>query len=63
VHQTPVTHDSEVLEPQLFFLLEEYADIFVESKALSPHRSHDHQIILKEGTSPVNVRRYRYHTL
>jgi len=43
--------------------LKEYADIFAEPKTLPPHRSHDHKIILKEGTSPINVRPYRYPAL
>jgi len=43
--------------------LREYADIFSEPKSLPPHRSHDHKIILKEDTSPINVRPYRYPAL
>ena len=52
-----------VKEPQLAQLLQEYADIFKEPKSLPPHRSHDHRIVLKEGTSPINVRPYRYPAL
>jgi len=48
---------------QLSLLLQEYADIFAEPKAFPHHRNHDHQIILKEGTPPINVRPYGYHTL
>ena len=44
-------------------LLKEYADIFKEPKALPPHRSHDHRITLKDGTSPINVRPYKYPSL
>ena len=47
-------------EQRLEQLLQEYAGIFEEPKTLLPHRSHDHRIILKEGTSPINVRPYRY---
>jgi len=63
VHQTPINNESPVTEPKLSTLFEEYADIFAEPKALPPHGTCDHQIILKEGTSPVNVRPYRYPTL
>ena len=46
-------------EPQLSQLLKEYA----EPKSLPAPRSHDHKITLKEGTSPINVRPYRYSAL
>lgn len=55
--------DTEVTESQLSALLQEYADILAEPKSSPPHRVHDHQIILEEGTSPVNVRPYKYPTL
>ena len=41
-------------------LLEEFADIFEEPKALPPPREHDYRILLKPGSVPVNVRPYRY---
>ena len=47
---------TEVREPQLAQLLKEYVDMFEESKPLPPHRSHDHGIVLRKGTSPINVR-------
>lgn len=37
-------------------LLEQFEKIFVEPKGLPPHRSHDHQINLKQKTSPMSVR-------
>lgn len=41
-------------------LLQEYNDLFEEPQHLPPTRSHDHAIILKEGTDAINVRPYRY---
>jgi len=46
--------------PELQQLLHEYADIFKEPKTLPPHREYDHRIMLKPGSSPVNVRPYKY---
>jgi len=52
-----------VIEPQLAQLLQDYVDAFEEPNSLPPHNSHDFKIILKEGTSPINVRPYRYPSL
>ena len=41
-------------------LLEQYEHLFKEPTGLPPHRTHDHKIPLKEGTSAVNVRPYRH---
>ncbi|GJX33296.1 gypsy/ty3 retroelement polyprotein [Tanacetum coccineum] len=41
-------------------LLEEYANVFEEPKALPPHRSFDHQIPLKYRDVNVNIRPYMY---
>jgi len=42
-------------------LLESFSDLFQEPTALPPSRgSFDHKIPLKEGTSPINIRPYRY---
>ncbi|XP_074318692.1 uncharacterized protein LOC141655514 [Silene latifolia] len=46
---------SEVTE-----VLEEFQDVFAEPTTLPPHRTHDHQIHLIPGTTPINVRPYRY---
>ena len=42
-------------------LTEQFKDIFEEPKALPPFKeNHNHKIILKEGSDPVNQRPYRY---
>ncbi|RVW63028.1 Retrovirus-related Pol polyprotein from transposon 17.6 [Vitis vinifera] len=41
-------------------LIKAFEDIFQEPNQLPPAREIDHQITLKEGTEPVNVRPYRY---
>ena len=46
-------------ESRLSSLLLEFADIFEEPRSLPPHRIHDHKIMLKGGTSLINVRPYR----
>ncbi|XP_077228593.1 uncharacterized protein LOC143861575 [Tasmannia lanceolata] len=56
---TQLEEDISVHE-DLAKLLEDYDDIFQESKGLPPHRSHDHHIPLMSGAQPVNVRPYRY---
>ncbi|KAG8384085.1 hypothetical protein BUALT_Bualt04G0081300 [Buddleja alternifolia] len=45
---------------ELIELLEEFAGFFEELTFLPPHRDQDHQINLKEGTSPISIRPYRY---
>ncbi|XP_071905622.1 uncharacterized protein [Coffea arabica] len=55
---TSSTPDSEANE--LNEVLMEFEDVFKEPSELPPHRDHDHQILLKEETTPVNVRPYRY---
>ncbi|KAE8661535.1 hypothetical protein F3Y22_tig00113725pilonHSYRG00880 [Hibiscus syriacus] len=41
-------------------LLEEFKEVFVEPEGMSPSRKHDHAIVLKQGTQPVNLRPYRF---
>lgn len=53
----------QIIDPSISQLLDEFVDMFAESKALTPHWSHDYHIILKEGTPPVNVRPCRYPAL
>jgi hypothetical protein len=51
---------STVIHEDLQALITEFGMVFEEPKGLPPQRSHDHQILLKEGTKPVCVRPYRY---
>lgn len=41
-------------------ILQDFNDLFKAPTELPPSRDHDHRIILKEGTSPINIRPYRY---
>lgn len=41
-------------------LLRKYARVFQMPEGLPPKRSREHAITLHEGTSPINVRPYRY---
>lgn len=41
-------------------LLNGFRGVFEEPKGLPPVRSHDHQIVLEQGTQVVSVRPYRY---
>ena len=45
---------------QIEQLLLEFPGVFEEPSGMPPRRPQDHAIILKEGTSPINVRPYRY---
>lgn len=41
-------------------LLQSFQDLFEKPQQLPPSRTHDHGIVLKEGTDAINVRPYRY---
>ena len=41
-------------------LISKYQKLFNSPSSLPPHRANDHRIHLQPGTSPVNVRPYRY---
>ncbi|KAE8673195.1 hypothetical protein F3Y22_tig00111807pilonHSYRG00050 [Hibiscus syriacus] len=47
-------HDFRVLS------LGEFKEVFEEPKGMPPSRKHDHAIVLKQGTQPVNLRAYRF---
>lgn len=46
--------------PSIQRVIDEYMDVFAETTALPPRRELDHQIVLREGQSSINVRPYRY---
>ncbi|XP_042988692.1 uncharacterized protein LOC122316222 [Carya illinoinensis] len=50
---------AEVL-PEVEEVLQQFQTVFEEPIGLPPNRACDHQIVLKEGTTPVSVRPYRY---
>lgn len=59
-----ISHCSKVSQllndEALTALLADYKDVFAVPKNLPPCRPYDHQIILKEGTKPINLKPYRY---
>ena len=57
----PVREDGEKSKTlKVQQLLKGFETVFNEPHGLPPHRNHEHQIIIKDGVSPVNVRPYRY---
>lgn len=75
MHITPLSHDDVVGDfqhtsqvtkflshPRLQQILMEFEDVFQDPQGLPPPRYCDHQIPLKEGTSPIHQKPYRYHT-
>jgi hypothetical protein len=48
------------LDPLLQSELKKYEQLFEEPTSLPPHRSIDHQIILKPDSKPINLRPYRF---
>ncbi|WVZ14824.1 hypothetical protein V8G54_012390 [Vigna mungo] len=51
---------TEKQKQQMEDLLEQHDGVFTELEGLPPSRETVHQIHLKEGTGPINVRPYRY---
>ena len=56
----PSLNGNMPLSIEVSTLLEEYRDLFELPTRLPPIRDRDHAITLKEGTSPVFIRPYRY---
>ncbi|KAK8938405.1 hypothetical protein KSP39_PZI010909 [Platanthera zijinensis] len=52
--------DTQRAPDPIQFLLAQYEDVFQEPHTLPPSRFRDHQIQLKAGTDPTNIRPYRY---
>jgi hypothetical protein len=55
-----IAHASEVLQPAVQHLLNEFSDLFQEPTELSPSRAYDHEIPLVPRAQPVYIRPYRY---
>ena len=52
--------NSTPVPQELKELIEAFEDIFQAPSQLPPQRDIEHQITMKEGTEPINVRPYRY---
>jgi hypothetical protein len=50
---------STQLPDQIVKILQDYEDIFQKPAGLPPQRECDHRILLKEGSTPPNIRPYR----
>ena len=50
----------KVQEEELQQLLQQYQEVFQEPQGLPPKREIEHAIVLKPGTSLINVRPYKY---
>ena len=44
----------------LHAVLQEFKHVFDMPSGLPPKRTHDHAIVLKEGTDPISLLPYRY---
>ena len=58
--QSSASPTSQSVNLEIKHLLAEFEDFFQELTQLPPIREVDHHIILQEGTTPINVRPYRY---
>ncbi|GKD32957.1 hypothetical protein Tco_1248466, partial [Tanacetum coccineum] len=56
----PGSNGNAELQTDIRGLLEEFEDVFAIPNCLSPKRSLDHKIPLKEEVASVNIRPYRY---
>jgi hypothetical protein len=50
---------STQLPDQIVKILQDYEDIFQKPAGLPPQRECDHRILLKDGSTPPNIRPYR----
>ncbi|KAA0063451.1 ty3-gypsy retroelement transposase [Cucumis melo var. makuwa] len=63
---TPVNNDCRMtymeieIDSSLSTVLKQFEDVFEWPEKLPPRRKIEHQIHLKQGTDPINVRPYRY---
>jgi hypothetical protein len=57
--ETPNLDKHPPIPEEMSDLLHQFQDIFQAPTGLTPHRDCDHQIPLKEGAKPYNVRPYR----
>lgn len=55
------SESEEQLAPELQGVLDKFSSVFDDIKSLPPTRRQDHQIPLKHGSDPPNVRPYNYH--
>lgn len=52
--------EQTALQPAIQRLLDQYQGVFQTPQLLPPVRNREHAITLQEGSSPVNIRPYRY---
>ncbi|KAF5443243.1 hypothetical protein F2P56_035816, partial [Juglans regia] len=60
LYAQPTLVTNEVQNSEVREVLSSFKHVFDEPIGLPPVRSHDHRIVLKEGTSPISTRPYRY---
>lgn len=58
--QSSPSPTSQNVNSKIKHLLAKFEDLFQDPTQLPPTREVDHHIILHEGTTPINVRSYRY---
>lgn len=60
LYQLESVKGEEDIDPRIVGVLQEFDDIFSDPKGLPLLRGHEHEIVLKGGIEPINVRPYRY---